>query len=176
MLATNTRATELVLGAATRRHLDPLVHVSSYVALLPPSGPVLGPDEALKRPAAAYPASKAASERVARALQAAGAPVTIVQPGSVWGPHDPHFGESARLAVALLRGRVPLRPRGGLPLVDVRDLAQTLSAAIEAGRGPRRYLVGGPFVPFRALARELAALTGRPVRGVDVPAGVLLPG
>ena len=89
MRATNTRATELVLGAAHRRHLDPIVHVSSYAALLPASGPVVGPDEALKPPAAAYPASKAASERVARALQATGAPVTIVQPGSVWGPHDP---------------------------------------------------------------------------------------
>lgn len=174
--ATNTRATELVLGAAHRLRLDPVVHVSSYAALLPPSGPVLGPDEALKTPAAAYPASKAASERVARALQAAGAPVTIVQPGSVWGPHDPHFGESARLAVSLLRGLVPVRPRGGLPLVDVRDLAQTVSAAVEAGRGPRRYLVGGRFVTLRALASGLSELTGRPIRGVDVPAGVLLPG
>ena len=71
---------------------------------------------------------------------------------------------------------MPVRLRGGLPLVDVRDLAQALSAAIEAGRGPRRYLVGGPFVTFRALARGLSELTGRPIRGVDVPAGVLLPG
>jgi nucleoside-diphosphate-sugar epimerase len=176
MRATNTRATELVLGAAHRLRLDPIVHVSSYVALLPPSGPALGPDEALKRPVAAYPATKAASERVARDLQATGAPVTIVQPGSVWGPHDPHFGESARIAVSLLRGLVPVRPRGGLPLVDVRDLAHTVSAAIEPGRGPRRYLVGGHFVTFRALAGGLAELTGRPIRGVDVPAGVLLPG
>jgi nucleoside-diphosphate-sugar epimerase len=176
MRATNTRATELVLGAANRLHLDPIVHVSSYVALLPPSGPVLGPDEPLKTPVAAYPASKAASERVARDLQATGAPVTIVQPGSVWGPHDPHFGESEQLAVSLLRGLVPVRPSGGLPLVDVRDLAQTLSAAIEAGRGPRRYLVGGRFVTLRALASRLSEITGRPIRGVDAPAGVLLPG
>jgi dihydroflavonol-4-reductase len=176
MRATNTRATELVLGAANRLHLDPIVHVSSYVALLPPSTPVLGPDEALKTPEAAYPATKAASERVARDLQAAGAPVTIIQPGLVWGPDDPHLGESAQLAVSLLRGLVPLRPSGGFPMVDVRDLARALSAAIEVGRGPRRYLVGGRFITLGALAARLSELTGRPIRGLDVPAGVLLPG
>jgi dihydroflavonol-4-reductase len=176
MRATNTRATQLVLGTANRLHLDPIIHVSSYVALLPPSGPVLGPDEALKRPAAAYPATKAASERVARDLQATGAAVTILQPGLVLGPHDPHFGESAQLVGSLLRGLVPLRPRGGFPIVDVRDLAQAVSVAMEAGRGPRRYLVGGRFITLGALAKRMSELTGRPIRGVDVPAGALLPG
>ena len=33
---TNVRATEIVLEAAVRMGLDPVVHVSSYVALLPP--------------------------------------------------------------------------------------------------------------------------------------------
>jgi nucleoside-diphosphate-sugar epimerase len=42
-LATNRRATEIVLQAAVRARLDPIVHVSSYVALLP-SNDVLGPD------------------------------------------------------------------------------------------------------------------------------------
>jgi nucleoside-diphosphate-sugar epimerase len=176
MRATNTRATHIVLGTANRLHLDPIIHVSSYVALLPPSGSVLGPDEALKTPAAAYPATKAASEQVARDLQASGASVTIFQPGLVLGPHDPHFGESAQLVESLLRGLVPLRPSGGFPIVDVRDLAQAVSVAMEAGRGPRRYLVGGRFITLSALANRLSEITGRPIRGIDVPAGVLLPG
>ena len=77
---TNVRATEVVLGAANRLGLDPIVHVSSYGALLPPNGSVLGPDEPLKQPSDPYCASKAAAERVARDLQTKGAPVTIVQP------------------------------------------------------------------------------------------------
>ena len=36
MQLTNARATEVVLGAAHAGGLDPIVHVSSYVALLPP--------------------------------------------------------------------------------------------------------------------------------------------
>jgi nucleoside-diphosphate-sugar epimerase len=36
---TNLRAAEIVLGAAVRMGLDPVVHVSSYVALLPPEPP-----------------------------------------------------------------------------------------------------------------------------------------
>jgi dihydroflavonol-4-reductase len=37
--ATNVRAVEIVLGAAVRVGLDPVVHVSSYTALLPPQTP-----------------------------------------------------------------------------------------------------------------------------------------
>ncbi len=36
---TNVRAAEIVLGTAVRMGLDPLVHVSSYTALLPPTPP-----------------------------------------------------------------------------------------------------------------------------------------
>ena len=59
----------------------------------------------------------------ARRYQDAGAPVAISYPGMVWGPHDPHLGESNRLAVQILRARLPLIPNGGMPIIDVRDLA-----------------------------------------------------
>ena len=63
---TNVRAAENVLGTAVRRGLDPVVHVSSYVALLPPQGAVLTPDSPVKRPRGTYSRSKAESERIAR--------------------------------------------------------------------------------------------------------------
>ncbi len=66
---TNVRGAEIVLGAAARAGLDPIVHVSSYAALLPPEGVVLTPDSPVKRPRCAYSQSKAESERVARRYQ-----------------------------------------------------------------------------------------------------------
>ena len=73
---TNPRAAEIVLGAAVRMGLDPVVHVSSYTALLPPQPPdaVLTPDSPVTRPAGAYSRSKAESDQVARRYREQGAP------------------------------------------------------------------------------------------------------
>lgn len=94
MATVNPRGTEVVLGTACELGLDPIVHVSSYVALLPPPADGLTADAPVGQPAGPYARSKAASEAVARRFQAQGAPVVITHPGAVWGPHDPHLGEA----------------------------------------------------------------------------------
>src|SRR5262249_44442353 len=54
MNSVNVRGTEVVLGSAHRLGLDPIVHVSSELALLPPAGGGgLGPDSAGERASAA---------------------------------------------------------------------------------------------------------------------------
>ncbi len=72
----NARAAEIVLGAAARMGLDAVMHVSSYVALLPPEKPgaMLTTDSPVTRPGGAYRRSKAESEQVARRYQDQGAP------------------------------------------------------------------------------------------------------
>jgi dihydroflavonol-4-reductase len=80
-LATNARAAEIVLEAAAEARLDPIVHVSSYVALLP-SRHALGPNSPIGIGAPAYPRSKAQAELIARRHQAEGAPVVTTYPGS----------------------------------------------------------------------------------------------
>lgn len=92
MSTINEHGTEIVLTEASKVGLDPIVHVSSLVALLPSDGP-LTPDSEVGTPGPAYSKSKAAAEHVARSFQAGGAPVVITYPGSVWGPHDPYLGE-----------------------------------------------------------------------------------
>jgi dihydroflavonol-4-reductase len=84
VLATNARATEIVLEAAVKAGLDPIVYVSSYVALLP-SRDVLTPDSPVGAGGPAYPRSKARSELIARRHQSAGAPVVTTYPGAVVG-------------------------------------------------------------------------------------------
>lgn len=117
-----------------------------------------------------YTASKAESERVARRFQADGAPVVTILPGGVWGPHDPHNGESNQIATNMLKGRQRmLTARGGFPIVDVRDVATAIAAAVEPGRGPRRYLVAGHVISSAQLSRELSRLTGRKRRFVTIP-------
>jgi dihydroflavonol-4-reductase len=168
--AVNVRGTDIVLGTAHRLGLDPIVYVSSEVALLPTAdGEVLTPDSPVKRPPGPYCRSKADAERVARKYQALGAPVVSVLPAAVWGPQDPHLGEGATMATNVLRNRFPVVMPGGMQIVDVRDVAAVLAAVLQPGRGPRSYLVAGHYLTLPDLLRTLGDLSGRRIWFVTVP-------
>jgi nucleoside-diphosphate-sugar epimerase len=102
-------------------------------------------------------------------MQEAGAPLTIVYPASVVGPHDPYLGENDHIVMLILRRLLPAWPRGSLPYVDVRDVAATLTAAVTHQPGGR-YLVPGHDVA--SLPGELRRITGRRLPAVTVPAGL----
>jgi nucleoside-diphosphate-sugar epimerase len=174
MRSVNVRGTDIVLGAAHRLGLDPIVYVSSELALLPPAeGEVLTPDSPVKQPSWPYCRSKADSELVARRYQEQGAPVVSVMPAGVWGPHDPHFGEGVTRATNVLKNRYPIVMRGGMHIADVRDVAAVLAAVMIQGQGPRSYLVAGHYISFPDLIRTLADLSGRRIRFAIFPAWFL---
>src|SRR5437762_3527257 len=110
--------------------------------------------------------------RVRRAREERGAPVVIVYPGGVWGPHATNLGEPTQGLRFRLGGRVRPIPRGVFPIVDVRDVAAVIAAAVEPGRGPRRYLAFGRYVAAEEVLRILAAATGREIRPLALPASV----
>jgi nucleoside-diphosphate-sugar epimerase len=170
----NAPGAETVLRAAAEAGLDPIVHVSSYSALLPrrPGAPPLDGDAPVGSPPTPYAASKAAAEAVARALQAEGAPVAITYPGMIWGPQDPHVGETSRVALDVLRGRLPALPPGVLPMSDVRDVADVHAALAVPGRGPRRYFVSSANMRVADAMRAVVRLAGRRLPVVTVPAPV----
>ena len=176
MRQVNVAGTETVLGAAVRRGLDPVIHVSSELSLLPPAGRTLTPEAPVHPPPEryAYCNTKGMSELVARRLQEEGSPVVSVMPPSLWGPHDPHLGEGQLLARNVLRRYIPAVPPGGLQIADVRDVAQVLAATIEPGRGPRSYLLAGHYVAMRDVLRTLGRLTGRRFPAVTLPPSVMI--
>lgn len=166
----NVTGTISVLDAAMEAGCDGIVHVSSVVALLRPAatldhrsplGVTLGP----------YTGSKVESERAARARQDDGAPIAIVNPGAIIGPHDPYLGESNELIRDILRGRLPTWPRGGLQWVDVRDTAAVVVAALQ--RPGRRYLVPGENVILPHTT--LRDVTDHALPAVRVPLTASLP-
>jgi dihydroflavonol-4-reductase len=171
--ATNVRGTEIVLGAARRAGVDPIIYVSSYVGMLPTID-VLGPDSPVGHPTPPYARSKAESEIVARRHQEKGAPVVSVYPGSVWGPLDPYCGESCRLLSGILRRRLPFAISGSLPIADVRYVAAVLAATIEPDKGPRRFMVGGHDTGWNPLFAMLRRLTGRRLPTIPTPRPVAL--
>lgn len=168
---TNVRATELVLGAAVAAGLDPIVHVSTTVALARYAG--TGPGLPLGDIELPYAQSKIAAEVVARRHQDGGAPVVTIYPGSVYGPHDPYRGDQSERLRWILLNRFPLWIKGGMHVTDVRDVATLIAAVVEPGLGARRYVVPGHHVTGDQLYGAFARHTGRRYPHLDLP-GVLI--
>jgi nucleoside-diphosphate-sugar epimerase len=173
VLLTNEAGARNVVGAAVAAGCDPVVHTSSVGALFPPDTPVVGPDTAVATPTSAYGRSKAAAELYVRGVQDTGAPVTIVYPGGIWGPHDPNLGPNLAAAVTNYESGTPIVKGSGWSIVDVRDVADLLAATMVAGRGPRRYVLGGHSPDTDQVNRELTAVGGRRVRRIPMPGAVL---
>ncbi|CAM3716653.1 NAD-dependent epimerase/dehydratase family protein [Smaragdicoccus niigatensis] len=167
---TNVAAAQVVLGAAVARKLDPILHISSTVALTRfggtdsslPLGDVTLP----------YSRSKVESEKVARAFQDQGAPVVTVYPGTVYGPDDPYNGEQTERVKWILRGALGAFPQGAAHAVDVREVAAVIAAAMEPGLGPRRLVVPGTHVDGDVLFAAVNAATGRRLRHLKLPTPV----
>jgi nucleoside-diphosphate-sugar epimerase len=172
MRRTNLRATELVLNSAAERGLNPVVHVSTTVALTRYGGS--GPDLPLGDIDLPYTQSKIASEQVARRLQDAGAPVVTIYPGAVYGPDDPYRGAQNEQLRWMLLGRFPTYPRGAQHVVDVREVAKLIAAVVQLG-GPRRYVVPGHHVGGAELYAAITEAAGRRLPHVVLPGTVIGP-
>lgn len=173
MWEVNVDATSAVLAKAVAAGLDPIVHVASYSALFPCPDPVIGPDSPTAPGRSAYGRTKSTADRIARALQATGAPVVITYPSSVVGPA---LGTSAGITAAgwdvMVRTRLAPRVPGGMQMIDVRDVAAVHAAVMQPGRGPKRYLCGGHLVTFDEIVDMLEAALGKSIRRIPVSAAV----
>ena len=168
--ATNTGATALVLGAAARAGLDPIIHVSSVSVFQQHRG-VVGLKSPLRIGASGYSASKVDSEWMARGMQAAGVPVVTVYPSGVIGPQAPSLSVVHTAAQTWIRA-MPMIP-SGINLIDVRDLAALIVAAVVPGQGPRRLMAGGVFTPWAELVSLIEARRGRTITRYPAPGSVM---
>lgn len=166
VLDVNTIGARNVIGAARAAGHDPIVHVSSVAIFVPPDGPVIRADSPLAHPRTEYGRSKVETERELRALQDEGAPITIVYPGGVIGPDQPTLDATLEGIVGARTMGWP-RTSGGVCLVDVRDVAAVLAAAVEPARGPRRLMLGGPFFTWDEFGALCDDITG--VRAMRLP-------
>jgi len=170
----NAHASEAILARAVALALDPVVLVSSYSALFPaPPGQAIGPNTPTADGRSPYAKTKAYAERAARRLQADGAPVVITYPSSVVGaPFCTAPGVTERGWGPIIRGGVAPRLRGGMSMVDVRDIAEVHARLMRPGQGPHRYVCGGVSLAFDEMIDAIEAGTGRRIRRVPLSPGV----
>ncbi|MCV7385556.1 NAD-dependent epimerase/dehydratase family protein [Mycolicibacter longobardus] len=169
----NAYATEAILTRAVDAGLDPVVSVSSYSALFPPPNGIIGPDSPTVPGRSAYARTKAYGDRVARRLQEAGAPVVVTYPSSVVGPaFHTAPGVTERGWATIARYRVAPVVRGGMAMVDVRDIGRVHEALMRPGRGPHRYICGGILVGFDEMIDAVEQGLGKRVRRIRVAPSV----
>ena len=167
----NAHASERIMRRAVELHLDPIVLVSSYSSLFPPTGPVIGPDSPTAQGKSAYARTKSYADRVARELQADGAPVVVTYPSSVVGPAlDTPPGITEQGWGTIVRFGVAPKVRGaGMQMIDVRDVADVHERVMRPGRGPHRYVCGGQMLSFDEMISALERGSGRRVRRIPMP-------
>jgi nucleoside-diphosphate-sugar epimerase len=151
-----------VVGHAVAAGLDPIVYTSTVVVYLPSASPVITAASPLAAPLSTYGRAKRDAELLIREWEAAGAPVTTLVLGSVYGPQSPHLDGSFAALKGALEAFMAVT-EGGMGVVDVRDIADVLVAALEPGRGPRRYVTGGHFLTWEAWTATLSEAVGREV-------------
>lgn len=169
----NVAGTRHVVEAALAAGCDPVVHVSSVAVFLPPKDPVITVESPLASPRSDYGRSKVEAERWVRRQQDVGAPITIVYPGGVVGPDQPRLDAAMEGIVGARTMAWPMAP-GGVTVLDVRDLAAALAAAIVPGRGPRRLLLGGHFLTWPEFGGLTDELCGVRARRLPLPRPVLV--
>lgn len=176
MREVNRLGTEVVLDAARAAGAGRIVYVSSIVSMYPPAGGQLTVNTPVGRPRDVYMATKAEAEEVARRHQAEGAPLTIVYPPALFGPHDPHLGDQVARVRDVLRGLMPIWPLGGYPVGDVRDTA-ALHTALLTGPAGESGRVFGPHhnLSTRQYMAALRDATDRRLPTVFLPGAAMLP-
>jgi dihydroflavonol-4-reductase len=172
----NVGTTERVLDAAQAAGVPRVVYVSTNNVLGDTHG--TKPDETYRRPAGEgflswYDETKVRAHDAAEERIAAGAPIVIVQPAQMYGPHD-HSEASAQLALAHA-GRLPYVALGdlGLAWVHVDDVAEAIVAALERGRVGDAYSLAGDCRRMSESVAVAARIGGHRPPRLAVPTALL---
>ena len=121
-----------------------------------------------------YCRSKFRAERYAFHLARSGAPVVIVNPTLPIGAGDWGRSPPTQMMLDFCLGKRSAYLDGDLNLMDVRDIAAGMIAAMEKGRPGVRYLLGAENWSIRSVFAYLAKLTGLPEPRWRVPYPVAL--
>ena len=176
MLDANLGSTERVLDAALAAGVARIAYVSTANTFGNTHGRLV--DEAYKRDlgegfVSYYDETKYLAHAAAEARIAQGAPVVIIQPGTVYGPND-HSAVGMQLEAAS-RGTLPYRAVDsvGITPVHVDDLATGILAALDRGRVGESYVMAGPAMRLAEGLAIAARVGGHPLPRLRVPTRLL---
>lgn len=172
----HVRGTEQVMAAARQAGVRRVVHISTSgtIAVSTRDLPLDEDAPSVLQQISRWPyyRSKWVAEDAALAAQGPDLDVICLNPGLLLGPGDDADGASTQVVRLFLDDGMPVVPRGGPCVVDVRDVAAAVQAALTLGRPGQRYLLGGANLTWRHLYGALARVTGREAPAFELPAGL----
>ena len=175
---THVEGARNVCEAARQSKIEKLVVVSSSGTIAVSRTPILHTEQSpyANQIVAEWPyyLSKIYAEKLAFwYVEHENLPIVVANPSLLLGPGDERQSSTHDI-VSFLKGQITVVPNGGLNLVDVRDAATGLIAAMKRGRVGERYLLGGPNWTFREWIDRLSAVTGIKAPAVSLPLGLSL--
>jgi nucleoside-diphosphate-sugar epimerase len=175
MFDANVRGTERVLDAAFEAGVPKIVYVSTINAFGNTRGEVV--DESFERTpgdyVSYYDETKFLSHQAAVDRIAKGVPITIVQPGAVYGPGD--HSEVGNMIEQTRKGKLfalPF-PQLGFNLVFVDDVADGIMLALDKGEVGQSYVLGGQISTMRDLVEKVAEIEGRKPPKRNLPTALI---
>jgi dihydroflavonol-4-reductase len=176
MYEANVALTERVLDAAIGLGIPRIVHISSVNVFGNTHGLIA--DETYRRDPADgflsyYDETKYTAHLRAETRIAAGAPIVIVQPGTVYGTKD-HSGVGAELKAAY-HGTAAFVAFGsmGISPTHVDDIAAGIVAALDRGRLGEAYILTAANLRLREAMAVSARAAGRRLTRISVPTPIL---
>src|SRR5262249_11547323 len=82
-----------------------------------------------------------------------GMEVLEILPGWMWGPGDAAPTGAGQLALDYLARKVPGVLDGGACVVDARDVAESMIAAMDKGRNGEKYIVAGRYADLEDILK-----------------------
>lgn len=174
----NIKGTIALMDEADRRGVRRFIHTSSSgtIGTKPDGSP--GDEDTPPGPeqlANLYFRSKVDGDAKIRAWKGKkGMEVVEILPGWMWGPGDAAPTAAGRMAQDFLAGKIPGIVDGGTCMVDARDVASAMIAAMEKGRAGEKYIVAGSFHTLEEVLLGLGKASGVPAPKMRMPHPVVM--
>jgi dihydroflavonol-4-reductase len=168
------RRTRLLLDAVSR-HKARLVYVGSFVTLVSPRTSAQRFQHRLMRLAHPYFQVKELIESQMLEASRRGLPIIMANPTYCLGPWDLHDRQLCTIPL-LLRGEIPSSISQMLNVIDVRDVAAAINAALEVERYGEPIQMGGHDISTEDLYALICKLGGVPRPESSTAASMALAG
>jgi dihydroflavonol-4-reductase len=173
---TNTEGPSNVLAACLDKGVKKLIHISSVHAVhdLPHDEPYNETRPYKQKSDYVYDYSKAMGEQlILTESQNKKIEIVILRPSCVIGPFDFKPSKMGKVLKDFYLQKIALVPPGGYDLVDVRDLATSILAAITKGRDREIYLLSGKYYSFKEIIQVIESISKKKLFHFNVPFGLL---
>ncbi|WP_026478711.1 NAD-dependent epimerase/dehydratase family protein [Alkaliphilus transvaalensis] len=161
----NVKGTELLFKEAYERGIRNIIYVSSTGVLDTSSGEVSDEnapyDDSTDNP---YFKSKIDAEKFVLKFKKnyPDTRVITILPAIMMGPGDYSLTRMAEFVLSFLKGSMPAVLPVKAVVVDARDVAKAIVAAINKGKNGERYIVGGNVYEVKEIIQILSEESGRP--------------